>query len=68
MDCVERLATQEQSKKTSSFSYNILLFCNEIIRCPMKENIEDSERDKKRKSKEKKLVVDGSVLYSLTFS
>ena len=63
MDCVERLATQEQSKKTSSFSYNILLFCNEIIRCPMKENIEDSERDKKRKSKEKKLVVDGNVSF-----
>ena len=62
MDCAERLATQEQSKKTSSFSYNIVLFCNEIIMCPMKENIEDSERDKKRKSKEME-VVDGNVSF-----
>lgn len=29
----------------------------------MKENIEDSERDKKRKSKEKKLVLDGNVSF-----
>ena len=34
----------------------------------MKENIEDSERDKKRKSKEKKLVVDGNVSYILGLS